>query len=97
MKSVTSGVLYGYDKRKMAAFIDLCIEALHHGITLGTDGLFYSYIGNGHYIEQDPALGDSDTYIVEDTIRRRLEEYYIDSPSAMEMDREWLQQCIQMS
>ena len=77
----------------MKEFIDLCIEALRRGTTLGTDGLFYSYIGNGHYIEQDPAVGDSDTYIEESVMRRRLEVYYRESPEALEMDREWLLEC----
>lgn len=74
----------------MEEFMDMCIEALQAEVTLGTDGLFITYIGDGHYIVQDPVLPECDESYIEGDIRRRLERYYRDNPTSMEMDREWL-------
>jgi hypothetical protein len=75
-------------------FMDVCILALQSGVTMGTDGLFYSYIGDGYYIEQDPIDRELDAELPECVIRRKLELYYAENPASMEMDMEWLEQVV---
>jgi hypothetical protein len=78
----------------MEEFIDKCMYVLKEGMTLGTDGLFISYIGNDIYIVQDPVLPECDTEEGPVEIRRRLEEYYISHPMEMEMDRDYIEERI---
>jgi hypothetical protein len=76
----------------MKEWLDVCIKAMQAGITMGTDGLFYSYIGDGYYIESDPTDSDWDVRYPESVMRRKLEVYYIGNSKAMEMDKEYIEE-----
>ena len=84
MKSVTTGLLYGYDKRKMDGFIDTIVEAMKTGVIAG-----YTFMsGSYYYIEGNWYRG---MYTIsEEDVRAVLYDYYIGDNTAMEMDREWL-------
>lgn len=78
----------------MKPWLDECMKAMQAGITMGTDGIFFSYIEEDTYSVVDPALDpwNRDNHTENEmSIRRRLQSFYKKNPEAMDEDKLYIE------